>query len=324
MDRFLNSRRGSKYMPPSLEGTLYLGLGGGAEWGGNATDPEGILYINANNMLWFIQMRSTLASSISPFARGESLFKTSCVTCHGGIEKKEESLINIQEIPKLIEVGKRLSRSQIESILSTGKGRMPSFKHFSKEDLNEIVNYLLAESKKSTSKVDLKSLAQNQNQVGANTKKMQNEEFPYVPPFISNGIRQFRDNENYPAVAAPWGTLHAINLNTGDHIWQVPLGEYPELVKKGVMNTGTENHGGLLVTSGGLVFIAATYDEKLRAMDKSTGKILWEQKLPAGGFATPITYMIKGKQYIAIAAGGTRYKLKSGGSYISFALPTYK
>lgn len=321
MNRFLTSRRGSKYMPPSLEGTLYLGLGGGAEWGGNATDPEGILYINANNMLWFIQMRNALASSSSSFIRGESLFNTSCVTCHGGIEKNQEPVVKIQEIPSLMDVGKKLSSGQIESIISTGKGRMPSFKHFSKEDLNEIINYLLEASKKSGSKQILKSVAQNQKQVGTIYQKAKAEDFPYTPAFISNGIRQFRDQENYPALSGLWGTLNAINLNTGDLIWQVPLGEYPELVKQGLMNTGTENHGGPLVTSGGLLFIAASYDEKLRAFDKNTGKVLWEQKLPAGGFATPITYMIKGKQYIVIAAGGTRYKLKPGGSYISFALP---
>jgi quinoprotein glucose dehydrogenase len=262
-------------------------------------------------MLWFIQMRSTLASGSSTFTRGETLFKTSCVSCHGGLEKNQEPIIKIQDIPRLRDIGKRLSRDQIGSILSTGKGRMPSFKHFSKEDVNEIINYLLADAKKSSSKVDIKSLPQ----------KVKNDEFPYAPAYISNGINQFRDQENYPAVSGPWGTLNAINLNTGDPIWQVPLGEYPELVKQGLRNTGTENHGGPLVTSGGLVFIAATYDGKLRAFDKNTGKVLWEQLLPAGGFATPITYMINGRQYIAIAAGGTRYKLKPGGSYISFALP---
>ena len=322
MNRFLNSRTGSKYMPPSLEGTLYLGLGGGAEWGGNATDPEGILYINANNMLWFIQMRTALASSSSTYVRGETLFKTSCVTCHGGLEKNELPAVKSQEIPRLIDIGKRLNRGQIESILSTGKGRMPSFKHFSKEDVNEIINYLLADTKKSASKADIKLLAKNQKQIVVNSQKVKTDEFPYAPPYISNGINQFRDHENYPAVSGLWGTLNAINLNTGDPIWQVPLGEYPELVKKGLRNTGTENHGGPLVTSGGLIFIAATYDQKLRAFDKNTGKVLWEQLLPAGGFATPITYMINGKQYIAIAAGGTRYKLKPGGSYISFALPS--
>ena len=119
----------------------------------------------------------------------------------------------------------------------------------------------------------------------------------------------------------PWGTLNAIDVNTGEYVWRVPLGEYPELTKKGIAPTGTENHGGPLVTASGLLFIAATYDEHLRAFDIRTGKIVWQYKLPAGGFATPITYMVNGKQYIVLACGGTRYGLRSGGSYIALALP---
>jgi quinoprotein glucose dehydrogenase len=148
--------------------------------------------------------------------------------------------------------------------------------------------------------------------------------FPYQSPYLNNGNTQFRDPDNYPAIKPPWGTLNAINLNTGEYVWQVPLGEYPELAEKGLAQTGTENHGGPLVTAGGLLFIAATYDQKLRAFDKRTGKVVWSHKLPAGGFATPITYSVKGRQYIAIAAGGTRYGLKPGGSYVAFALPDRK
>ena len=316
MQRYLTSTRGSKYMPPSLEGSLYLGLGGGAEWGGNATDPDGILYVNSNNMLWFIQMRNALASGSSLYSRGESLFQTSCFTCHGGLDRDPKYSSKMQDIPSLADIGSRMNKSQISSILLTGKGRMPSFQHFSKEDLNEVVNFLIAGPKTSAAN----SVVQYNQKVGMQPQHTKMNEFPYAPPFLSNGIRQFRDPDNYPAVIPTWGTLNAINLNTGESVWQVPLGEYPELVKKGLSNTGTENHGGPLVTSGGLIFIAATFDEKLRAFDKATGEILWEQQLPAGGFATPISYMINGKQYIAIAAGGTRYKLKPGGSYLSFAL----
>jgi quinoprotein glucose dehydrogenase len=153
-----------------------------------------------------------------------------------------------------------------------------------------------------------------------NTTKS-NVNFPYQPPYVNNGNVQFRDQDNYPAIKPPWGTLNAIDMNTGEYLWKVTLGEYPELAKQGIPPTGTENHGGPLVTAGGLLFIAATYDEKLRAFDTKTGQVVWEYKLPAGGFATPITYMVDGKQYIAIAAGGTRYGLKPGGNYIAFALP---
>jgi quinoprotein glucose dehydrogenase len=120
-------------------------------------------------------------------------------------------------------------------------------------------------------------------------------------------------------VKPPWGTLNAIDLNTGDYLWRVPLGEFPELTKKGIPITGSESYGGPLVTASGLVFIAGTRDERIRAFDKKTGKIVWEYQLPAGGFATPITYEVKGRQYIAIAVGGGRGS-NPGGWYIAFSL----
>jgi len=113
--------------------------------------------------------------------------------------------------------------------------------------------------------------------------------------------------------------MNAIDLKTGEYLWRVPLGEYPELAKKGIPQTGTDSYGGPLVTGGNLVFIAGTRDEKIRAFDKSNGKIVWEYQLPAGGFATPITYEVEGKQYLVIAAGGARGQ-KPGGTYIAFAL----
>ena len=113
------------------------------------------------------------------------------------------------------------------------------------------------------------------------------------------------DPDGYPAIAPPWGTLNAINLNTGEYAWKIPLGEYPELAEKGMKDTGTENYGGPIVTAGGLVFIGATnFDKKLRAFDKTTGKLLWETTLPFAGNATPATYEVGGRQFVVIAAGG--------------------
>ncbi len=317
LNRFMNSKRGHKFHPTSLEGSLYLGLGGGAEWGGNATDPNGILYINANNMLWFIQMRDKQQANAQTSTRGEALFNNNCFGCHGAMGKSGGVSNTVQQFPDLTHVYKRLNRDQISTLLETGRGRMPSFRHISKKDRGAIINFLL----KTDAAPEKKREASSDIHNATPTVTAQNANFPYVPRYLNNGINQFRDHENYPAVKPPWGTLTAINLNTGNHVWQVPLGEYPELVKQGMTNTGTENHGGPVVTAGGLLFIAATYDEKLRAFDSKTGKVVWEHKLPAGGFATPITYMVNGKQYVAIAAGGTRYNLKSGGSYVSFALP---
>lgn len=101
----------------------------------------------------------------------------------------------------------------------------------------------------------------------------------------------------------------------------MPLGEYAELSKRGIPVTGTELYGGPLVTKGGLVFVAATKDEKIRAFDKKTGRQLWEAQLPAAGYATPATYAVDGKQYIVIACGGGKIGSKSGDSYVCFALP---
>ncbi|HEY5212388.1 MAG TPA: PQQ-binding-like beta-propeller repeat protein, partial [Acidobacteriaceae bacterium] len=142
-------------------------------------------------------------------------------------------------------------------------------------------------------------------------------------PYKTIGFRRFLDPEDYPATAPPWGTLNAIDLNTGKYLWKIPFGEYPELVAKGMGNTGSDNYGGPVVTAGGLLFIGATvFDQKFHVYDSQTGKLIWETELPFAGLATPATYMAKGKQYVVIAAsGGQTSKKPSGGLYIAFALP---
>jgi quinoprotein glucose dehydrogenase len=143
-------------------------------------------------------------------------------------------------------------------------------------------------------------------------------------PYIMKGYDRFVDKNGYPGIKPPWGTLNAVDLNSGKLLWKVPLGEYAELIKKGLGITGSRNYGGPVVTKGGLVFIAATPDEKIRAFDKNSGKLVWESKLPAAGFASPATYMINGKQFLVIACGGGKLGVKSGDSYVAFALPDTK
>ncbi|MGD9853342.1 MAG: pyrroloquinoline quinone-dependent dehydrogenase [Planctomycetaceae bacterium] len=136
------------------------------------------------------------------------------------------------------------------------------------------------------------------------------------------GYVRFLDQEGYPAMKPPWGLLNAIDLNRGEFVWRVPLGEYPELTARGVPQTGTETFGGTIVTAGGLVFIAGTKDEMFRAFDKATGEVLWEHKLPAGGYATPSTYRAGGRQYVVIAAGGAgKLGTRAGDAFVAFALP---
>ena len=164
---------------------------------------------------------------------------------------------------------------------------MPGFPIFNDEQVNAVSAYLLDPQKQHAVK---------------NRKQLDSSKLKYS--YAHSGYGQFLDEQGYPAAKPPWGILNAIDLNTGDLLWKVPVGEYPELTRRGIPPTGTQNFGGSIVTSGGLVFVGASKDEKFRAFDKKTGKILWETKLPFGGYATPCTYQVNGKQYIVIAAGG--------------------
>jgi quinoprotein glucose dehydrogenase len=141
--------------------------------------------------------------------------------------------------------------------------------------------------------------------------------------YVFTGYHKFLDPDGYPAVAPPWGTLSAIDLNTGRTVWRIPLGEYPELVARGLLDTGSENYGGPIVTASGLLFIAATiYDRRLRAFDSRNGKLLWQAELPYAGTATPATYMVEGKQYVVICTSNARNRTaQQGAAYVAFALP---
>ncbi len=135
-------------------------------------------------------------------------------------------------------------------------------------------------------------------------------------------LEYLRDSKGYLGSKPPWGQLNALNLSEGEYAWRSVLGEYEELKAKGVPQTGSENFGGTIVTAGGLVFVAATTDARFHAFDKQTGMLLWQRTLPAGGYATPSTYMVAGRQYVVIAAGGGgKLRTSSGDAFVAFALP---
>jgi len=300
-------RMGNMFLPPGTTGqVMFPGFDGGAEWGGASYDPlTQVLYVNANQVPWALTMvpsgTQTPASSLSGKDYGHSVYEDHCMTCHGADRKGSG------DYPSLRTVGTKYSDKQILGIIDHGRGMMPSFKQLPGKDKEAVVAFLLG-------------LKQKKRLVARENEKAPQESFPGAA-YRMTGYIKLHTPEGYPASTPPWGTLTAINLNSGKRLWQVPLGEYPELARKGVATTGTENYGGAVVTAGGLLFIAATLDGKIRAFDKSTGTLVWEGKLPAAGFATPVTYAVNGKQYLVVACGGGKLDVPSGDAYVAFALP---
>lgn len=308
---FKNYETADKFTPPSEKGTLLFGYSGGAEWGGNAIDKQGVLYQNANQEPWILEM--VAVDSLYSEAgedRGKSIYINNCAMCHGSTREGSGMY------PSLLGINKRLSRSELERIIVSGSGRMPSYGHLTKKELDLLTSYLmeLPKTDNSLEKEHEFTLVEP-----LDSTKGENKAFGFQPKYVVKSWKKLEDQDGYPGIKPPWGTLNAIDLNSGEYQWMVPLGEYEELTKKGISPTGTINYGGPIVTAGGLVFIAATRDEKIRAFDKNTGEVLWEHALPAAGFATPITFKVKNKQYVVIAASGGR-GLRYSGKYVAFAL----
>lgn len=305
MDRLKEMQTGDIFIPPGFQPSVALPqFNGGTDWGGGAFDPDsGILYVNTSNEAEWISMVDAKPKEETTLGElGLHLYHVICSNCHSGQQRAGAGGL---QSPSLQSVPERLSRDAVREVLLNGRGQMPSFATLSDTETDALLAFLFRE--KEDKKVKAKQVV-----------SAWMEEIPYV----ATGHREFRDPEGFPVNQRPWGTLSAIDLNEGEILWQVPLGTYPELEKRGLSPTGTFNMGGPLVTAGGLVFIGGAMDERFRAYNKATGEQVWEFQMEAGGYATPCTYSVNGKQYVVIAAGGGgKPGTKPGDAYYAFALP---
>jgi quinoprotein glucose dehydrogenase len=294
LESFRAMRSDGQFVPLSVERDtiIFPGFDGGAEWGGSAFDPDtGLLYVNANEMAWMGRLAPNVAGT-----GGRALYLRHCASCH-----RDNLRGAPPQMPSLVGVAQRRNSGELTRIIRQGTGRMAGVPTLSTEEVAAILEFL---------------------KTGVDRDVKDGSPSPLSLKYRFTGYRRFLDPDGYPAIAPPWGTLTAISLENGEHAWQVPLGQYPALVAAGLENTGSENYGGPVVTKGGLVFIGATsYDKKLRAFDKSTGALLWEAMLPFSATGTPATYMVGGRQFVVVPAGGGKDGGPSGGLYVAFALP---
>ena len=294
--------RNAFFAPPSREGSIVLpGFDGGGEWGGAAVEPEtATLYVNASDVPWIAAMRES--AHVSPLAGGSgpetgaAVYAISCAKCHGADRRGRD------RAPPLNTVTTRLGVRDAREVLDWGRGFMPSFTSLPVAEKTAVLEYL--------------GYAMQPADTAGWISHPRT-----VSPYEFAGYERWRDSSGYPAIKPPWGTLSAIDLNTGDYRWRIPLGEFAALRARGEPPTGTEQYGGPIVTKGGLVFIAATQDAKFRAFDKTTGRLLWEATLPAPGYATPSTFAVGGKQFVVVAAGGDKLGSKASDTYVAYALP---
>jgi quinoprotein glucose dehydrogenase len=306
LEQFARLRPHAYFQPPSKEGTIiFPGYDGGAEWGGAAVDPRGVLYVNSNEMAWILTMIETGGAT----TLGQQVFMQNCVGCHGADRKGNAAA----GIPALTDVAQRLTREQAFEVITKGRGVMPVWGFLPEAQRKAVVAYLFGDTDQPA-----------EDRAGAeNWVTWMPDRAPGAkpPPYTHTGYNRWLDPDGYPAIKPPWGTLNAIDLNTGEYLWRIPFGEYPELMAQGLPPTGSENYGGPVVTAGGVLFIGATRDEYFRAYDPRDGRELWRHKLPAGGYATPATYEVGGRQFVVIACGGGKMGTPSGDTYVAFALP---
>jgi len=308
LKQFRSVRYEGLFTPPDLKGTLSLpATRGGANWGGSAYDPAtAMLYIRGNNLpeiqtivdadKYFMARNNTI------YEQGRVKYEQNCGACHGGDLKGVPPTF-----PSVADLKNRKPEKEVLEKIRMGGGQMPGFKGIiSEADENAIMAYLYG---KKDQKIEVPQEEAHSSVSGTKYANI-------------TAYRTWSDPSGNPAMKGPYNTLSALNLVTGEYEWQIPVGNDEKLQEKGGPYTGILARSGPMVTAGGLVFISGAADKKIWAFDKKTGKMVWEKELPAANNANVCSYVVKGKQYIALSVGGT--KENPSGSIMAFSLPEQK
>ncbi|MBP7642882.1 MAG: PQQ-binding-like beta-propeller repeat protein [Saprospiraceae bacterium] len=304
LEQFRAVRYEGLFTPPDLKGTLSLpATRGGANWGGSAYDPStSILYIRGNNLPEIQTIvdadKHFTARNNTVYESGRVKYSEYCGSCHGKELKGDPPTF-----PSLLDLKNRRPEAEVLEKIKMGGGQMPGYKGIiSDADIDAIVAFLF-------------------------DKKDQKIEVPQEVQSPSSGTRYanitayrtWSDPSGNPAMKGPYNTLSALNLISGAYEWQIPVGNDEKLRLEGEPNTGLLARSGPVVTAGGLIFISGAADNKIWAFDKKTGEMVWEKELPAANNANVCSYVVNGKQFIALSVGGT--KDNPSGSVMTFALP---
>lgn len=284
--------------PPGSRDTIVLSA---LEGGSVAMDGRGVLYAAASESAGMLQMHPRHAGTGTGL--GRTLFLQLCAPCHGP-DRAGNPLLGVPSLAGRSDPG------PVEEMLHRGRGNMPPFVFLTLEQQAALVAHVGGRPEPAASRPPAAT--------GPDAAHPEN-------PYTTGGLFPLTDPEGRSVLRPPRGTLQAIDLGSGDDRWRRALGGAPAPAGGGAAvagaESGGENFGGPLVTPEGIVFLAATRDERIRAFDTEDGRLLWEHPLPAGGYATPVTYEAGGRQFVLIACGGGRFGTRPGDAYVAFALP---
>lgn len=292
------------FPPPSnKKESIYFNVSGGSEWPGPSVDPfKNIIYIASSqtaSMISLINLK-LLDSPETLQHPGRKPYEKYCLTCHGKFREGGSA-----QTPLISHDPTMLPKAFIIHTINNGRRQMPALGGIAENEKQDIAQYIESANTILTKKISTD-----------NSKNTKDDKY------IFGGWKKLLDNEGYPGNKPPWGSLVALNLNTGKILFKVPLGDDKKLASKGLNNIGTQNLGAPVATLGGLVFVAGTPDEQFRAFDSTSGKELWKYKLPAYGSAAPTIYEVDKKQYILLPAtgGDGTIKGKTSDTFIAFTL----